>query len=228
MAASHILAAQGYVLQEVCRGRKAHGKLSPGAAVAELCWQKESGTTGEVRSSSTAAHPALKHSCSPTCNSRAPAGAPCPCHSTLRQARGLLLLSLIHFKRPPADPGSALSSSHLSSALSPFFGAQPHSHLEHHTATELTECLCHGATHPACVSPHPHPYSFVFSVKSSPVSSNHQKSLLQKSPIKHLLFSAAQRYSSERSRNIPLKLLLSPVEVGCSALLQKNKFRKPN
>lgn len=130
-----------------CKGRKAHGNLSPGAAGAELCWQKEPGTTGEVRSC-TAACPALKHSCSSTCSSRAPAAAaPSPCHSTLRQARGLLLLSVIHFKCSPADPGSALSS-HLSFlwCSAPLLLRAPHSHRVRH-------CWCHGATHPACVSP---------------------------------------------------------------------------
>lgn len=90
-----------------------------------------------------------------------------------------------------------------------------------------------GATVPLtllCVTPFPpHPYSLIFSLKSTPVSSNNQKSfLLQKSPTMHLLLSAAQRYSSERSRNIPLKLLLSPVEVGCSALLQKTSSENSN
>lgn len=213
-----------------CRGRKAQGNLRSGASGAELCWQKEPGTTGEVRISAAACS-ALKHPCSSLCSSRAPAAPSSPCHGTLRQARGLLLLPMIHFKSPPADPSSAHSFSHLSSALSPFFGVQPHSPSEHHTAMELTHCLLPQCHLPClCVMPFPpHPYSLVFSLKSSPVSSNHKKShLLQKSSIMHLLLSAVQRYSSERSRNIPLKLLLSPVEVGCCALLQKTSSENPN
>lgn len=211
-----------------CKGRKAHGNLSPGAAGAELCWQKEPGTTGEVRSC-TAACPALKHSCSSTCSSRAPAAAaPSPCHSTLRQARGLLLLSVIHFKCSPADPGSALSFPHLSSALSPFFGVQPHSCSEHLTAIEWDTV---GATVPLTLPVcHPLPSSSLnffikvqLSVQQSPETTPptgkpHHAPAPQCST--EIFLWRKQKYSSETSA------LTSGREVLCTAA--KNKFRKPN
>lgn len=107
-------AARGYVLQEVlCRGRKAHfnlfgQELRPRAASAELCWPKEPDTTGKHEGQHSLP---IRHLTTLTPPRTAPRASVAPvslCHATLRQERGLLLLSSIHFKSLPADSQAQL------------------------------------------------------------------------------------------------------------------------
>lgn len=86
---------RGMFCRRFWRGRKAHGNLSPGAAGAELCWQKEPGITGKVRNS-------VQHCCTSSTETLLPPRAAPELQqkhlllaTALRQARGLLLLSTI-------------------------------------------------------------------------------------------------------------------------------------
>lgn len=196
-----------------CRGRKAHGKLSPGAAV-QSCAGKRNRYhgRGEEQHWNTPAppHAALE------LQQQNP-----PLAMALRQAGELSLLSVLHLKCLPADPGSALSS-HSSSALSLSLLLSP---TVTWSTTQPRSChtvWCHS---PYCVSA---PSLHILTGFFTEVQPSFQQSLLlQESPIMHLLLQAVQRYSSERSRNIPLKLLLSSVQAGFSALLQKTSSEKP-
>lgn len=146
MAAPHMLAAQGYVLQEVLEGKESTWKPQPRGCRCRAVLAK--GTRYHRKGEEQCA--ALLHiqhwnTPAPTCSSRAPVEAPSPCHSTQTGKRALTAL-YDWLQMFSCDPGSALSFPHLSSALSSFFGVQPHSHLEHHTSTEVTHCLmprCH-------------------------------------------------------------------------------------
>lgn len=66
-------------------------------------WQKEPGTTGECEGQHCLHAWHLTTLTPPRTAPRASVAPVSPCHTTLRQERGLLLLSSIHFKSLPAD-----------------------------------------------------------------------------------------------------------------------------
>ena len=159
-------AAQGYVLQEVlCRGRKAHcnlfgQELRPGAAGAELRWQKEPGTTGEQEGQHCLHVRHLTTLAPPRTAPRASVAPVSPCHTTLRQERSLLLLSTIHFKSLPADCQAQLTPVSLACpllALPTSLAVQPHSNSQSTGAAMEPPCRLPPPRHSPCLCVIPFP-----------------------------------------------------------------------
>lgn len=194
---------RGMFCRRFWRGRKAHGNLSPGAAGAELCWQKEPGITGKVRNS-------VQHCCTSSTETLLPPRAAPELQqkhlllaTALRQARGLLLLSTIDFKCSPATQAQLSPSltcpllSLLSLVFSPTLTWSTTRPQRWHIV------WCHGVT------PFPpHPYSFVFfiqvqpSVQQSPENTSPREKP-QRAPAiwcrTEIFLWKEQKYSSETS-----------------------------
>lgn len=219
MAAPHILAAQGFVLQKVLQGE-------------ESTWQPQSRgcKCRAVLAKGTRYHRRGEEQ-----------------HNCTSSTETLLLLhvqlwssssSTLSLPRHPLTGKRALTALYdslqtpscwarlspllsLVLALSPLFGVQPHSRSEHHTATELTRCLVPPAL-PVC---HPLPSTSLQLSLFIKVQPSAQQSQEITSPTEKPHHAPGTQCSTEiflwKKQNIPLKLLLSPLEVGCSALLQK-------